>query len=83
MNAGERVLGNKEKKKSLWFKGREEFMEEVSSLASKDQLDSNGEKKEDGFFRYEEMRVCTMYFCYIHESHYLRGFVHVIGVKVR
>lgn len=50
MNAGERVLGNKERKKSLWFKGREEFMEEVSSLASKDQLDSNGEIKEDRFF---------------------------------
>lgn len=49
MNAGERVLGNKERKKSLWFKGREEFMEEVSSLASKDQLDSNGEKRRMDF----------------------------------
>lgn len=44
MNTGKGVIGNKERRKSLWFEGKEEFMEEVLSLALKGQLDSDGKK---------------------------------------
>lgn len=57
MNTGKGVIGNKERRKSLWFEGKEEFMEEVLRLALKGQSDSDGKKMEGGgLFRYEEKR---------------------------